>query len=70
MSSEEFKILWQSILEIQKSMGIINSEMGAVQQNLEWLNWIVKGIFVGIVVSVGLSVWNLILHRLNNGRKK
>ena len=60
---EMLKQIWEHIL-------VINREMGSVEQNLEWLNWAVKGIFVGIVVSIGLSLWNLILHRINNGRKK
>jgi len=63
MSSEEFKLLWQVMTEIQKSTSYMNSELGAVQQNLEWLNWCVKGIIAGIVISIGLSVWNLILHK-------
>ena len=70
MSPEELQRLWIIIQQIQSSTSTMNRELGVVQQNLEWLNWAVKGIFVGIVVSVGLSVWNLILHRLNNGRKK
>ena len=59
---EMIKQIWEHIL-------VINREMGSVEQNLEWLNWAVKGIFVGIVVSIGLSLWNLILHRINNRRK-
>ncbi len=66
MSSEEFRMLWEIIQQIERSTEIANREMGSVQQNLEWLNWAVKGIIMGIIVSIGLSVWNIILNRKNN----
>ena len=60
MTNEEMiKQIWEHIL-------VMNREMGAVQQNLEWLNWAVKGIIAGIAVSIFLSIWNLWLHKKNN----
>jgi len=66
MSNEELKVLWEIIKQIQQSTSVMNRELGSVQQNLEWLNWCVKGIVGGIVISIFLSVWNLWLHKKNN----
>jgi len=62
MSSEEFKLLWQCMSEVQKSVSVINSEMGAVQAELAMIKW-----FLGIVVATSIgallsSVYNLVLH--------
>jgi len=48
---------------------VLNREMGAVQQNLEWLNWCVRIVIFGTMLSVGIGLWNVILHRRSNDTK-
>ena len=71
----EVSQLWSSIQEIQKSIGIINSELGKTMNDVAWLkaswwellSWM-RIIGGGVIIGIVLSIWNLFLIK-KNGRK-
>ena len=64
---------WNVIGDIQKSVGIMNAELGACKTDIAWLkqswwellNWI-RVIGGGVIVGIVLSVWNLVIIKRNN----
>ena len=62
----------EQYVEIFKHIATLNEEMGIVQANVEWLTWMMRNIFVGILLSfvttVSLVGWNIFLTK-RNGKK-
>jgi hypothetical protein len=64
--------LWTAIQEIQKSTATMNSELGRTVIDVAWLkqsfwelmSWI-RIIGCGIIVGIGLNVWNLLAVKKN-----
>lgn len=67
---EILKLIYELAQQNATHIEILNKEMGGVLQNLEWLNWCIRGIIAGICISIVLSIWNLWLHKLSNNKKE
>ena len=55
--------IWELAEHNAQHISVYNHEMGAVQSNLEWLNWCIKGVIVTMLTSIGLSIWNIVLSK-------
>ena len=71
----EYPQLWLTIQEIQKSVVVINSELGKTMNDVMWLKasfWelmsYIRIITGGVIVGIILSIWNLFSIK-KNGRR-
>ena len=57
----EYQALWDLVQQNARHIEIINREMGGVLQSVEWLTWMTRAVFAGMVVSVGNGLINTYL---------
>ena len=69
----DISTMWVAIQEIQKSISIINAELGKTMNDVAWLKasfWelmsYIRIITGGIVVGIILNIWNLFSVKRNN----
>jgi hypothetical protein len=62
-------ILWELVKQNAKHIEIINREMGAVQNAVEWLTWYVRLMFFGIWISLINNIFNTFLLKKNSRNK-
>jgi len=64
------KLLFELITKNSRHIEIINHELGKLCSQVDWLTWAVRSLIIGVIVSVGLMVINIMLTSKNNKNVK
>lgn len=63
MSTEEFKILWASIQEIQMRTTTMNHELGMVQAEIEMIKWFIGANVIAWIGVITSAIWQIIMRK-------
>lgn len=63
MSTEEFKILWTSVQEIQTRVTTMNHEMGGIEAQIEMIKWFIGANVVAWIGVITSAVWQIIIRK-------
>jgi len=63
MTDQEFKLLWEMIVEIQKNTATMNYELGVVAGQMIWIKIILSALVVAII---GNAIGLFYHHRKNS----
>ena len=70
MSSEEFKLLWPVLQDMQSHISTLNNEMGRVQAELAMIKWFLALVIGTSIASMISAIWSLLLHKSNGNNTK